>query len=255
MVTYTVGGPCPSTGTASVTITAPAVATFSYANSNYCATGTASAAGTFTSTTGLSVNATTGAINLAASTPGTYTVTNTVAANGGCATVSATATLTINALPAQPTLTASGAVLTASAVPGATYQFYLNGVAIAGATGQAYTATQSGNYTVVVTNAAGCASLPSAPLAVVTATRTSLAGVELAVFPNPTTGLLTVTLNGSHALTQLTVYNALGQEVLRATLPAGASSRELDLTSLATGVYMLKATSPAGTAMRRLVRN
>ncbi|GAA4055031.1 hypothetical protein GCM10022409_47730 [Hymenobacter glaciei] len=261
-VTYTVGGPCPSTGTASVTITTPAVATFSYANSSYCATGTTaatlatgSAAGTFASTTGLSVNAVTGAINLAASTAGTYTVTNTVAPSGGCAAVTATATVTINALPAQPTLTANGALLTASSAPGATYQFYLNGVAIAGATNATYTATQNGSYTVVVTNATGCASLPSAPVpVVVTATRAGLAGVELTVFPNPTTGRLTVTLNGPHSRAGLVVYNTLGQEMLTNTLAANAATAELDLTTLATGVYLLKVTSTEGSVTRRLVR-
>ena len=261
-VTYTVGGPCPSTGMTSVTITTPAVATFSYANASYCATGTASAilaagstAGTFTSTTGLSVNAATGDINLTTSTPGTYTVTNTVAANGGCGAIPATVSLTINAQPAQPTLTANGALLTASTAPGSTYQFYLAGTAIAGATSPTYTATQSGSYTVVVTSAAGCASLPSIPLAVVvSATRASLAGVELTVFPNPTTGRITLTMEGIHSLTRLTVYNALGQEVLVGSLAATATTRELDLTPLAIGVYVLKATTPEGTVTRRLVR-
>ena len=261
-VTYSVGGPCPSTGTQTVTITAPAVATFSYSSSSYCATGTTaatlatgSAAGTFSSTTGLSVNATTGAVNLAASTPGTYTVTNTVAASGGCAAVLATATLTINALPVQPTLTASGTVLTASAAPGATYQFFLNGVAIAGATSATYTATQNGSYTVVTTNAAGCASLPSAPLSVVlTATRAGLVGAELTVFPNPTTGRLTVTMSGSHSRARLAVYNALGQEMLAGTMAAGAATTELDLTTLAIGVYVLKVTSTEGSVTRRVVR-
>ena len=261
-VTYSVGGPCPSMGTASVTITAPAGAAFSYANSSYCTTGTTavtlatgSATGSFTSTASLSVNAATGAINLGASAPGTYTVTNTVAATGGCAAVSATATLTVNALPAQPTLTASGALLTASAAPGVTYQFYLNGVAIAGATNATYTAPQNGSYTVVVTNATGCASLSSAPVSVVvTAARAGLSAAELTVFPNPTTGRLTVALSGSHSRARLVVYNALGQEMLTGTMAASVPTCELDLTTLATGVYVLKVTSTEGIVARRLVR-
>src|SRR5207244_10174629 len=53
--------------------------------------------GTFTSTAGLVINASTGVITLATSTAGTYTVTNTVTQNG--CTSSATATVTINAAP------------------------------------------------------------------------------------------------------------------------------------------------------------
>ena len=152
-------------------------------------------------------------------------------------------------------LTASGAALTASAAPGATYQFFLNGVAIAGATSATYTVTQNGSYTVVTTNAAGCASLPSAPLSVVlTATRAGLVGAELTVFPNPTTGRLTVTMSGSHSRARLAVYNALGQEMLAGTMAAGAATTELDLTTLAIGVYVLKVTSTEGSVTRRVVR-
>ena len=66
--------------TASVTINALPVATIGYAGSPYCAAGTATvtqtgtAGGTYTGA-GLSINAGTGAIDLGASTPGTYTVT------------------------------------------------------------------------------------------------------------------------------------------------------------------------------------
>ncbi len=57
-------------------------------------------AGTFSSTAGLVfVSTATGQVNLAASTPGTYTVTNTIAASGGCAAVTATSPITITALP------------------------------------------------------------------------------------------------------------------------------------------------------------
>ena len=53
----------------------------------------------FSSTAGLVfVSTSTGAINLTTSTPGTYTVTNTIASAGGCGVVSATSTITIYAL-------------------------------------------------------------------------------------------------------------------------------------------------------------
>ena len=91
-VTYTMaaGGGCAAqTATTSVTITALPVATFSYAASPYCQNAAnpsptfsgGGVAGTFSSTAGLVfVSTATGQINLSASTPGTYTVTNTIAA-------------------------------------------------------------------------------------------------------------------------------------------------------------------------------
>ncbi len=87
---------CPSAQaqTATVTVTPQPNATIAYTGSPYCTTGTASVTlggtvgltgGTYTSTAGLSINTSTGDIDLGLSTPGTYTITYTVAAAGGCA--------------------------------------------------------------------------------------------------------------------------------------------------------------------------
>jgi len=80
------------------------VASFTYSGNPYCPnapnplpsfTGGA-IAGTFSSTAGLVfADPAGGEINMAASTPGTYTVTNTIEASGGCASVSATSPFVI----------------------------------------------------------------------------------------------------------------------------------------------------------------
>ncbi|UOQ74011.1 beta strand repeat-containing protein [Hymenobacter cellulosilyticus] len=273
--TYTVtntvaaaGGCASITATTTVTITAPATAGFSYAAGTYCAgsgsvtptLATGASAGTFSSTTGLSLNATTGAVDLTASTPGTYTVTNTVAASGGCAAVTSTATLTITPLPARPTVSVQyngpTTTLTSSAATG--NQWYLNGVAIAGATGQTYvvnSAAQYGSYTVVV-SAGGCASAPSLAL-VVTSSVKPLAGSSLSVYPNPThDGNLRVELNGYSQATELTVINALGQVVFTTKVEGNSSARtvQLDLTTQPAGVYLLRAKTQGGLDIRRIVK-
>jgi hypothetical protein len=109
-VTYTiapVGGCAVVTATASVTITALATATISYSGSPWCSSSpaqsvtlTGTTGGVFTAVpSGLDINATTGEIIPGTSTAGTYTVTYTIAPVGGCAVVTATASVTINATP------------------------------------------------------------------------------------------------------------------------------------------------------------
>jgi hypothetical protein len=80
------------------------VATFSYPGSPYCPNGTnplpqfsgGGVAGTFSSSAGLVfADPATGEVDLAASTPGSYTVTNTIAATGSCGEVSATSPIEI----------------------------------------------------------------------------------------------------------------------------------------------------------------
>jgi hypothetical protein len=105
-----------------------------------------------------------------ASASGNYTVT--VTALGCTSAASAITTVTVNPIPATPTIGAGGpttfcaggsVTLTSSSATG--NQWYLNGNPIGGATGQQYIATASGNYTVIVTTL-GCASSPSAATAV-----------------------------------------------------------------------------------------
>jgi hypothetical protein len=96
------------TATSNIVITALPVATFNYAGTPYCQNAAnpsptysgGGVAGVFSSTAGLVfVSTATGQVNLAASTPGTYTVTNTIAAAGGCGIVTATSNIVITALP------------------------------------------------------------------------------------------------------------------------------------------------------------
>ena len=273
-VTNSVGaasGCAAATATTTVTITAAPTAAFSYATTTGCAgattavtptLGIGASAGTYSSTSGLVIDATTGAITLATSTAGTYTVTNTVAAAGGCAAATATATFTVNPRPATPTVTATYSSTTTTLTSSATTgnQWSLNGAVIAGATGQTYVVNglpaQFGSYTVVVTNANGCASLSSTAL-VITAARNGIAGASLLVYPNPTpTGQVTLALTGYRLATQLTVLDALGRVLISELLPAnaGTATRTLDLKGVTTGVYLLRLRNTEGVETRRLVR-
>ena len=85
-IDLTSGGSCPGTSTQSVTITPDEDATFAYGSSNYCSSATdptptvsGVSGGVFSSTTGLTINASTGVIDLDASTAGTYVVTYSTA--------------------------------------------------------------------------------------------------------------------------------------------------------------------------------
>ncbi len=104
-VTYTTTGACPNTSSQTINITTAPDASFSFANNSYCPTaanpspifGVGASAGVFSaSPSGLSINSSTGQINLAASTAGTYTVTNAISASGSCPATSATTTVTVH---------------------------------------------------------------------------------------------------------------------------------------------------------------
>jgi gliding motility-associated-like protein len=125
--------------------------------------------GTFSSTAGLIINSSTGAITPNISNPGTYLVTYTIPATGGCPTVPVNDTVVITPLP-NPLLTNGDICFDSqgnlarnyifnSGLSSALYNFkwYFNGTLIVGATNSFYTATAIGNYSVIATSiATGC---------------------------------------------------------------------------------------------------
>jgi hypothetical protein len=205
-VTYTIAaaGGCPQvTATTSITITQLPAATISYAGSPYCSnagtatvTRTGTAGGTYSSTAGLTINATTGDVTLGSSTPGTYTVTYTIAAAGGCPQVTATTSITITQLPAatinyagSPYCTSSGtATVTRTGTAGGTYTAAPAGLTLNATTGDVTLATSTpGTYTVTYTIAAsgGCPQVTAT--ASITVTAANAATISYAGTPYCTT--------------------------------------------------------------------
>ena len=188
---------------------------------------------------------------------GSYSVVGTTAATG-CSAASVATAVTVNAIPAQPTITlTSGNVLTSSSPTG--NQWYLNGVAVPGATGPTYTVatvSQQGTYTVVVTSAAGCVSPPSAGQSVViTASAQAAASLPLQFYPNPAHTTATVQLPAVSGATSatLTVTDALGRVVQTRTVSLSATGTrvELDLTNVASGVYLLHVHAGSASTVKR----
>ncbi|AWV99231.1 3-coathanger stack domain-containing protein [Arcticibacterium luteifluviistationis] len=159
-VTYTTAGTCPNSSNASVTINALDDASFNYSESAYCVDGsdptptiTGLSGGSFSSTGGLSINSGTGAIDVSASIPGTYTVTYTTA--GTCSN-SSTASVTINTLPV-PLIVGSvnlscGVTSVSRMASGGTSYSWSNSLG----TNAIANITAPGTYTVTVTGSNGC---------------------------------------------------------------------------------------------------
>lgn len=173
-VTYSHNIACPSSSSTTITITNLPDANFSY--STYCqndlnpipAFPPGSSSGVFSAAAGLmfvSPITTPGEVDLSGSTAGTYTVTNTIAAGGGCPAAVATNTITINPIPIttvdDQTVCAGGtAILTAS---GAATYLWSNGTSAVTLSDNPGTTT---SYTVTGTTA-GCSSSTTGTITVI----------------------------------------------------------------------------------------
>jgi hypothetical protein len=159
----------------------------------------------------------------------------------GYGPVSPNLSIMVNSIPPAPVITQTGSTFFSDSETG--NQWYLDGDPIIGATGQSYTATEDGMYTVVVT-INGFASAPSNKIHFVTTDVKDIldeSGVE--IYPNPNRGLFTVAidLNGACKL-DIYVYNSIGTRVfeMRNLNLSGKTELPFDLVSSPAGIYYIK---------------
>ncbi|MGR3810140.1 choice-of-anchor D domain-containing protein [Jiulongibacter sp. NS-SX5] len=236
-VTYTTSGSCSNSSTQSVTINALDNAGFSYASPSYCTsvsdptpTITGLAGGTFSSTAGLSINSSTGQIDVSASTPGTYTVTYTT--SGSCSNYS-TENLTISALPTvnisgTDNLTCTVTSVTRTASGGASYSW--SGPGTFSASTDVVFLTTPGTYTVTVTGFNSC-----------TATETTTVTLDNAT-PAPS---ISGTNNLTCAVTSVT-RTASGGNSYSWSGPSAYSASTAQATITAAGTYTVTVTATNG---------
>jgi hypothetical protein len=140
-----------------------------------------------------------------------------------------------NAAPAQPSISVSGNDLVSTSAT--TYQWYLNGNLIGGATSQSYTPSQNGMYVVRTTDSNGCIYVYS-PGYNYNSIPTSLKNISAelinaAVFPNPASGVLNVRMNLNEDF-EVNIRTSAGQLIY-----TGKNVNTIDLSTEAAGIYLV----------------
>lgn len=162
---------------------------------------------------------------------GSYYVTNTI---GGCTSLpSNIVVVNVGSNPPPPIITQSNDTLFCSLA--ASYQWYLNGILIPGATSSFYVATTLGEYSVYVTNEYGCGNTGD-PYEVTTTNSLSEMQYSLVeVYPNPT--------NQSIHLVLMSEGNSLIQvrDLQGKLIEEKQASNEtiIDLMHVGSGVYFV----------------
>lgn len=176
--------------------------------------------------------------DIAGATNSTYTATigsyyNVIISNGTCTNTSPPISISVNSLPV--TIIQWNGTQLFTPFTFVSYQWYVSGVMIPGATQQYYTPTSNGVYYCRVGNENNCYNL-SPNYNLLTLSVNNLVTPILQLYPNPTTGLVSLD-NFTDGV--LYVYNAMGQLVLQQT------SSPIDLSKQANGVYHIRAYNSA----------
>ena len=246
-VTVTNGSGCSATSaTTTVTVNSlPATPTIS-GTASFCTGGsTTLTSSSLTGNVWSPGGATTQALPVTSGGDYSVTVTN----GSGCSATSATTTVTVNPLPATPTITPSGA--TTFCDPGSVTLTSSSASSYAwspgGATTQAITADATGSYTVTVTDGNGCVSAASAATGV---TEENCTGIDnasaingLNIFPNPASESLNIEFTSNEVTClEVRMTNTMGQLVYSdvKTTFSGTYKNTFSVVGFATGNYNLQ---------------
>ncbi|MBW8050213.1 MAG: T9SS type A sorting domain-containing protein [Cytophagales bacterium] len=173
-----------------------------------------------------------------ASTAGDYSVKITDCA---CGDFSSIISISVDPLPEVPLITQAGGTLVSS-VQGQ-ISWYFNSVLINGATQQTYTPTESGDYSVALTN--NCGTAFSDPYTVLLSGIANIHNVEgFSVYPNPYYNETVISYHLESATkTLIEIYNILGVRIstlVDAQLPGG--DHNIQFSANQPGIYFLKVT-------------
>lgn len=174
---------------------------------------------------------------------GSYTVTATD--NNGCETTSMGFDVTVNPLPAKPSIASDNdsVYTTATATE---YIWYYEGSEESRTTVAYIIADKDGNYSVEVVDDKGCSNTSDMENVTIIGIKGSTAN-NTVVYPNPSSGIFNIPTNWIGS--QYSVIDLTGRKVAFGTL----NSAQLNLKELTEGTYLIRANADNGQQTTRLI--
>jgi photosystem II stability/assembly factor-like uncharacterized protein len=181
--------------------------------------------------------------------PGDYSVVATT--KDGCE-ISAKFKVEVYEKPQKPVVTRwSDTELISS--PADAYQWYLDDNKLQNDTNRIFVIKQLGTYKVKIFNDFGCSNM-SDPMDVVTdITVQNENGIN--IFPNPTTGKLTVDMSGSgFKIAHITITDLIGKNIYNKKIDGTTKLLNIDLSKHKAGIYIIEIFSNKRTLISRIIK-
>ncbi|MFY0672246.1 MAG: T9SS type A sorting domain-containing protein [Bacteroidia bacterium] len=171
---------------------------------------------------------------------GTFSVTATD--NNGCETSSSEITINVNPLPAKPDIASENDSIYTTAIA-SSYKWFKDGNEVGTSTNPYFIASESGLYTVEVTDENGCFNSSAEENVTIVGIDHISKGVK--VFPNPANDYLIVLGAGN--------FNFVITDITGKRRLSGFSKDKISLPSLPSGTYFVQVNGQNGKSLHRIV--
>jgi PKD repeat protein len=176
-------------------------------------------------------------------TPGSYDVTLIITNAQGSDTLVLPGYITVFPTPQSQNIIQSGDTLI-SLQGYLTYQWYLNGNTIAGATNYFYVAIQNGNYSVVASDSNLCE--VEAVLTNVIASVNSSSSELFSLAPNPVKDALVISFPYTAGSMKFEIFNLPGESIFKTSSIENSGKYFIDVQFLPAGIYILEGNTEKG---------
>ena len=164
----------------------------------------------------------------------------------GCQSFSSTLEVCVPA----PTITLIDAI-TLQASTGSNYQWYLDDILIPGATTQIHIVSQSGAYSVEVSNNA-CSSISHALNIVIAGINSNAQEDLFSVYPNPNNGYFNI--RSSQKINTIKILDVLGKTIKQISIGTNQTNYYIDISSFNSGLYFLQTSSKEHTFYQKVIK-
>ena len=179
---------------------------------------------------------------------GNYTA---VVENGfGCLSPSDTAHLNFNPIPAKPTISQNGDVLSVNA--NGFYQWYYNQTQLLGQMNAGLLAQNSGDYYCIFTDNNGC-SISTDTITVLITGIDEMRSGQIKISPNPSNGNLFISLENIDFIERFELFAISGKKVWESIENSNKQHYSINLSHLNSGIYFLKIKSNSSTIIKKLI--
>lgn len=121
-----------------------------------------------------------------------------------------------------------------------------------GATTQTINVDTIGDFSVTVTDASGCTNSDTIHVDCFVGVSNMIVSNNAHVYPNPSTGFITVELSKASPVASVRWMDVQGQLIAEEKMN-GVLKKNFDLTSFTKGIYLLQVISPEGSSMHRII--
>ncbi len=183
-------------------------------------------------------------------TVGTHVITWTYDDGNGTTPTTQTQKIIVSAV--DTSLSITGVTITANAI-GATYEWIDCGsnTVIAGETSQSFTATSSGLYALQITEN-GCIGRSACYNIISTGIAKAAIKYDVSVYPNPTSGLVTIDLHGIVS-GKIVVKDIVGRVLISQEIQA--QQMAVDLSIFANGMFFVTIGTPSSSQLFKIIKN